>query len=115
MTYIKRDEFSCPCCGDNKIDEGFVELIAAARESAGVPFIINSGYRCEKHNAEVGGSPTSSHMKGIACDIRADNSRNRHDILRALMQAGFNRMGVYGGFIHVDCDNEKTQDVIWYG
>jgi zinc D-Ala-D-Ala carboxypeptidase len=111
--YIKEDEFACPCCGENKIDAGFITLLGAARESAGIPFIINSGYRCSEHNPTAGGSPTSSHMKGLACDIKATNSRNRHDILQALFRHRFNRIGVYKTFIHVDIDNTKAQDVVW--
>lgn len=30
---------------------------------------INSGYRTPAHNKEIGGSPTSQHITGMACDI----------------------------------------------
>lgn len=35
----------------------------------GYPIIINSGYRTEKHNKDVGGSPTSQHLTLSAVDI----------------------------------------------
>ena len=34
------------------------------------PVIVNSGYRSQEVNAKVGGSRTSSHMNGLAADIR---------------------------------------------
>lgn len=33
------------------------------------PVYISSGYRCKKLNTEVGGSSTSQHLKGMACDF----------------------------------------------
>lgn len=36
------------------------------------PIIINSGYRSQAVNMKVGGSKTSSHMNGLAADIRVD-------------------------------------------
>ena len=45
----------------------------------GKPIRVNSGYRCPKLNAAVGGATNSSHMKGQAADItagsKADNKR----------------------------------------
>lgn len=41
------------------------------RRMWGKPIIVNSGYRCPKLNAAVGGSATSQHMKGEAADITA--------------------------------------------
>lgn len=34
------------------------------------PLKITSGYRCPELNKRVGGSSTSAHLKGLACDIR---------------------------------------------
>ena len=44
----------------------------------GKPIIVNSGYRCPTLNKAVGGSKTSSHMKGLAADITAGSpSKNK--------------------------------------
>ena len=40
------------------------------REAYGKPIHVTSGYRCQKLNALVGGSPTSDHMTGCAADIQ---------------------------------------------
>lgn len=39
------------------------------------PIYVNSGYRCERLNQAVNGSPKSLHMKGLAADIRTDPER----------------------------------------
>lgn len=113
MTYFKMEEFACPCCGENFISPTLVAKLNKAREIAGVPFVINSGCRCVNHNKEVGGSPTSSHLKGLAADIKITGSRDRYDILSSLLTSGFTRFGVGESFIHADIDGAKAQEVIW--
>lgn len=57
-------------------------ILDPLREAWGKPIKVNSGYRCPQLNQEVGGSPSSQHMKGEAADItvgnRADNRRLYH-------------------------------------
>ena len=36
---------------------------------------VNSGYRCPKLNAEVGGAKTSAHMSGYAADTKPSNGK----------------------------------------
>ena len=96
-----------------KMDSCFLEMLDNARDIAGIPFSINSGYRTKEHNAKVGGVEGSSHTKGVACDIACSNSRARFIIISSLLEAGFTRIGVSSSFIHVDSDCEKSQDVIW--
>lgn len=43
------------------------------RERAGVPIIINSGYRSPQLNRKIGGVPNSNHLTGCAVDIRVEN------------------------------------------
>jgi uncharacterized protein YcbK (DUF882 family) len=78
-----------------------------------VPFKINSGYRTAGHNRKVGGVKASSHTLGLAADIHCTDSRNRAHIVSALMEVGFNRIGIAPTFIHVDNDPSKPEDVIW--
>lgn len=46
------------------------------RTAMGFPVIISSGYRCKALNAAVGGTPNSSHMRGLAADIDCGLKRN---------------------------------------
>ena len=111
--YFKIEEFACSCCGKNKIDPQFVKKLDEARRLAKIPFIITSGYRCEKHNKEVGGKADSAHLKGVAADISCQTSTSRYLIVNALIRAGFNRIGIAKDFIHCDIDKDKLQEVIW--
>ena len=106
------DEFKCSCCGKNFIDWRFVKRLQKARSKAGVPFIINSGYRCEKHNAEVGGVSGSAHVKGLAADIVAVGGHTKLRIIQSLLGVGFTRLGIGKSYVHVDMDNSRP-DGIW--
>jgi len=90
----------------------FLHKLDEAREIAGVPFKITSGYRTPQHNLDVGGRVGSSHIKGLAVDIACTNSDHRQKILTALIKVGFRRIGVGKSFIHSDLDNDKP-NAIW--
>lgn len=47
---------------------GLARLNQHVRDIAGSPIVLTSAFRSETHNAEVGGSDTSQHMKGEATD-----------------------------------------------
>lgn len=94
-------ELACPCCGEFLYVPGAIKKLQQLRDLKGRPLIINSAYRCAKHNKEVGGAPNSKHMKGIAFDIDLLD----HDRLMLTMDAmscGFKGIGQYNTFIHVD-------------
>ena len=117
--YFTEDEFKCECsandgagCGMD-IDRQVKALLHDARELAQIPFTIKSGARCESHNRKVGGSKDSSHLKGVAVDIKATTSRERYEIVNALIQVGFTRIGIAKTFIHCDLDRDKPQQLIW--
>tara|TARA_R110000737_G_scaffold52175_1_gene73601 strand:+ start:39 stop:362 length:324 start_codon:yes stop_codon:yes gene_type:complete len=94
------------------MDVNFLAKLDEAREYAGIPFIINSAYRSPTHPESIK-NPTSSHIKGLAVDIRAIDSSTRGAVLEALRSVGFNRIGIASTFIHVDLDVEKSQNVTW--
>jgi uncharacterized protein YcbK (DUF882 family) len=95
-----------------KMDTDFLAKLDKAREFAKVPFVINSAYRSPEHPESIK-NPTSSHIKGLAVDIKATDSRTRYRVLNALIHVGFNRIGIADTFIHVDDDKDKSQQVIW--
>jgi len=101
------------------MDENFLQMLDEVRDKFGKPIVINSGYRSQEHNAAVGGKPKtetskgSSHMYGLAADIKCDNSVDRFHLIFLLQETGFQRIGVAKTFIHVDLDLEKSQQVMW--
>ena len=112
--YFTDAEFTCHGgCGKQGMAPGFILQLTRARERAGVPFVINSGYRCAAHNKRIGGSPTSSHLTGTAVDIAARSNTRRFRILDALLAEGFIRIGIGKTFIHADLDPRKAQKVVW--
>ena len=98
---------------EKNMDDSFLSKLDEAREFAGIPFIINSAYRSPEHNAKIGGKPNSSHLRGLAVDIKATDSRTRFNVLSALISVGFSRIGIADTFIHVDMDFDKSQNVTW--
>ena len=113
MKHFKIEEFACPTSGEAEMNGNFLAKLDKARDMANVPFVINSGYRSEKHNRKIGGSPNSSHLRGMAADIRAIDSTTRFRILEAAFAVGFTRIGIADTFIHLDNDDSLPQCVSW--
>ena len=122
MLHFELSEFDSPDeIGSGKLmDASFLQMLDDARGIAGIPFRITSGYRTPSHNAYVGGvqpslkSKGSSHLFGYAADIACNNSADREVILNSLIRAGFRRIGIANGFIHVDNDPDKNAAVWLY-
>ena len=82
MKWFSMNEFECHC-GCRMPDSARANIVALveqvldpARERYGKPVCVNSGYRCARHNAAVGGVVGSQHMRGEAADICcSDNER----------------------------------------
>ena len=115
MKYFSYDEFDSPDeIGSGKhMDQDLLVMIDRARALYGKPIVVTSGFRTESHNKKVGGVKSSSHLKGLAIDVACIRSKDRFEMLTALLEVGFNRIGVASTFIHVDIDKNKSQNVIW--
>lgn len=116
---FKAYEFDCRCddCTETRIDPELVAMLQKLRnrltEEWGevTPICINSGYRCEAHNAAVGGARDSYHKKGKAADIWVPGVEPAK-VARAAESVGFLGIGLYDGFVHVDT---RTSKFFWYG
>lgn len=101
------------------MDKDFLTRLDRAREYAGVPFHITSGFRCDDYQnilTEQGyqtAKGTSPHQKGVAVDI-AWNNESRYQILDSLRKVDFTRFGFAKNYVHVDADVERRKEYIWY-
>jgi len=114
IKYFKREEFLCHDCGKENMDEEFMLMLDAARDQAGVPIGISSGYRCPEHDKSVGAE--ANHTTGKAADLVVTSFRASFFVIDALMNVGFVRLGFGTTFIHVDTCTEaenKPTSVIW--
>lgn len=112
-------EFACHgsgCCHRVLVDGNLVAYLQKIRDHFGKPVIINSGYRCEKHNSRVGGSKSSRHLMGMAADIAVQGVAPA-EVARYAESIGVLGIGLYetdsdGYFVHVDTRQTKS---FWYG
>lgn len=97
------------------MDKGFLHRLDAARERAGVSFVLTSSIRCAKHNATIKGSSLiSSHLVGRAVDIQTIDGHTRMRAVIGLVEVGFDRMGWYPAHVHVDGDHTKPHPRGWH-
>lgn len=111
--YFKVDDFKCSCCNVNMFKKEHIIVLDNLRVLYGKPMIVNSGYRCEKHNKEVGGKIDSEHPEGDGVDIKVENSNDRFELLFNAINIGIKRIGIAKTFIHLGFSKTKTQEVLW--
>ena len=112
FTYGEFDSQDLKGSGKNVSDE-LINMLDIVRKKYGKSVVINSGYRTPEHNKSVGGTPESSHIKGLAADIACNNSTDRFKLEGVLREVGFKRIGMGSTFIHVDIDKDKSPNVLW--
>ena len=110
---FKVSEFACKCgCGKDDIDQRVMDMAQTIRDALGVPVKVNSGCRCEKHNAKVGGVKGSKHVLGKAADLSCEKgSVVMFDTVKKLHAEGklpdLDYCIRYKTFIHIDCGGKR--------
>ena len=96
-------------------------VLQPVRDHFGKSVTVNSGFRSPESNAAVGGSKTSDHCKGQACDIEIAGVANAElaqwimdnlDYTQLILE--FNTQGIPdSGWVHVSYDpnNLKKQEL----
>jgi zinc D-Ala-D-Ala carboxypeptidase len=113
LKYFKPQELVCPCCGASGVTDELKDLLDWLREKYGKPIVVNSAYRCKKHNEQVGGVPESAHTTGEAVDIGCSFAVDRMKLITLLREASVDRIGLAKTFIHFDISKTLPQDVFW--
>ena len=111
--HFKVSEFTCKCgCGRNNIDQRVIDMAETIRLALGVPVRVNSGCRCEKNNAIVGGVKGSKHTLGKAADLSCSlGSSKMFETVKKLLAEGklpaLDYCIKYKTFIHIDCGGKR--------
>ncbi len=103
--HFSRSEFACKDCGMCLLSPRLIPAMESLRALGPEPIIVNDGYRCEAHNAEVGGVPNSEHCTGEAADcvIQGLTLQEMYDRAKQVPDFLAGGIGVYSeNFIHVD-------------
>lgn len=116
--HFQRSEFACQgkdCCDRSApIDMVLVCALEQLRAAVERPLVIESGFRCRRHNAEIGGSPDSYHTLGMAADVRVPEGWTPEQFARAaeripvsVFQSG--GIGIYSHWVHLDIRKEAAR------
>jgi hypothetical protein len=95
-----------------------MRIMAAGMEDVrallGVPIHVNSGYRAPAVNAAVGGSVTSAHCKGWACDFIAPAFGAPLDICKRIVASPivFDQIIEEGTWVHLSFDPRARRQVL---
>ena len=109
MNYFSEDELKCKCCGVNRFSDVTLHRLNQLRKILEFPIVLNSAYRCEAHNNDIGA--TQTHASGQAVDIKIRGAKAVKLIVVA-GQLGFTGFGINQKgatrFIHLDDLSEAT-------
>lgn len=96
-------EFRCKDGSDEVLaDVDFVrDKLQAIRDHFGAPVTVNSAYRTEIYNRNIGGALRSYHCKGQAFDIVV-KGHTPQEVARYAQELGIPGIIQYNTFVHVD-------------
>lgn len=73
------EQYDPPATAVQHLEELCSHILQPLRNSLKYPIHINSGYRCPRVNASIGGATKSQHLTGHAADV--DDFRNGNEFL----------------------------------
>lgn len=113
---FKSTEFDCKgkgCCSKTPIDIEMLGYAQVIRNHFDAPVTVNSGYRCAKHNKNVGGVSNSKHCDGMAMDIAVKGvSPAKVAAFAETIMPKNGGIGIYKSFVHIDVRETKSR---WNG
>lgn len=92
------------------------DLMEEVRALLGHPIKVNSGYRSPAVNRAVGGSPTSDHLHGLACDFVCPAFGTPYDIAKAIVASGidFDQIIQEGTWVHISAGPRQRRQALTY-
>ena len=93
-------------------DHDFIQKISALRQLYNKPIFVNCSFRSVAFDNSKGRSGNSYHCLGRAFDIKVSSDEERFKLVSLALKVGFNGIGIYSNFIHLD---NRPAPVLWYG
>jgi uncharacterized protein YcbK (DUF882 family) len=113
--HFSEQELACHHCGVNNCQQSIVNALEQFRAVVGKPVLVNDGYRCPVHNAEVGGVSDSEHVQGIAADITVEGmtgAQLEEAAKQCSLVTAFGRSDS-PPYIHIDTRSVNQGRVMW--
>lgn len=98
----------------NNIKELVFHILQPLRDKFDVPIHINSGYRCLKLNAAIGGVASSQHVMGQAADIVVEGKKPI-EVAEMIVEMGlpYDQLGLYDTFVHVSVSSRQRNQIFY--
>jgi uncharacterized protein YcbK (DUF882 family) len=113
-SYFSDQELECPCCGELEMAGDFLSILFKLRHHFDYPMPVTSGFRCQSHNAAVGGSDSSQHLEGNAVDVYWSDfsAALKYKLIQYALDYDFRGIGLSDEFIHLDL--RDTVGKVWF-
>jgi len=105
-------EMACRGTGKLSVHSGLLDRLDILRSRCGFPIVILSAFRTPYHNAFVGGSVFSSHLKAVAVDLSIVR-QDKKLMERIAKEEGFTGFGYYRTFLHIDLGRPRFWGMKW--
>lgn len=102
-----------PSFSVDQIESQLWRLLDELREKCDFALPISSGYRSPYWDLAKGRSGRGAHTKGLAVDIKINNSYHMRVVLSNALTMGFKGIGVGKSFIHLDIMDRQYSPLIW--
>jgi len=96
----------------NNLKKLCISVLQPLQDALGHKLTINSGFRSPELNKAIGGSGTSQHCKGMACDIESPKISNKELFAKILdLNVPFDQLIYeFGNWIHVSFNEGKNRE-----
>lgn len=97
-------EWSCKCgCNQpHQMQPNIMNVVQELRECMGVPLVLTSAWRCEKHPSEAKKKSPGQHNKGTAVDIAVSSGSMAYKLIAMGLELGATGFAYGNGFVHLD-------------
>jgi zinc D-Ala-D-Ala carboxypeptidase len=110
--HFQPKEMACKGTGKLTVEPRLLDCLDILRSRCGFPLIVLSAFRTPYHNAFVGGSVFSAHLKAVAIDLSivGQDKKRMEQLAREI---GFTGFGYYRTFLHIDLGRPRFWGTKW--